>query len=323
MPDSERPAGDALIRAAAYGGTGWRPRRATHREEIGRQWRACGIDSEWRPLRAVLLHKPGPELAASAEPDMVQMLAPLDLARAQAQHEALAEAYRNAGVTVHALDPAETPPPNQMFMADLFFMTPEGAVLARPASAVRAGEERWVARRLADLGVPILRILRGGAVFEGADALWIDEGSVILGRGLRTNDEGVAQVSALLSDLDVRPVVVDLPHGTIHLMGILRFVDKDLAVAWPRRLATAGVEALRARGIEVVFLPDEDEARNNRALNLVCLGPRRILMPAGTPVTEAFYRSLGIDCVTVEVGELATAAGAIGCLTGVLRRDLA
>ena len=27
-----------------------------------------------------------------------------------------------------------------VFMADLFFMTPEGAILARPASEVRAGE---------------------------------------------------------------------------------------------------------------------------------------------------------------------------------------
>jgi len=44
-----------------------------------------------------------------------------------------------------------------MFVSDLMFMTPEGAVLARPASTVRAGEERWVARRLAELGVPILK----------------------------------------------------------------------------------------------------------------------------------------------------------------------
>jgi N-dimethylarginine dimethylaminohydrolase len=44
-----------------------------------------------------------------------------------------------------------------MFVSDLMVITPEGAVLARPASTVRVGEERWVARQLAELGVPILK----------------------------------------------------------------------------------------------------------------------------------------------------------------------
>ena len=65
--------------AAAYGGPGWIGRSTTLREELGGIWAACGIDSEWRRLRAVLLHRPGAELAASAEPDAALMLAPLDL----------------------------------------------------------------------------------------------------------------------------------------------------------------------------------------------------------------------------------------------------
>ena len=49
--------------------------------------------------------------------------------------------------------------PNLMFVADLMFMTPEGAILGRPASTVRTGEERFVARRLAELGIAICRDL--------------------------------------------------------------------------------------------------------------------------------------------------------------------
>jgi hypothetical protein len=149
--------------AAAYGGPGWAGRDTSLRDEIGGIWAACGIDSEWASLRAVLLHRPGPELAASAEPNAALMLATLDLAKAQAQHDELAQAYRDLGVAVHAIEPEAPVRPNQMFAADLFFMTPEGAVLARPASPVRAGEERQVASRLAALGVPILRSLRGTA----------------------------------------------------------------------------------------------------------------------------------------------------------------
>ncbi len=160
--------------SAAYGGCGWSPRAATLAEEIGPLWADCGVAGEWQTLRAVLLHQPGNELSASADPDAVQMLAPLHRGRAREKHAALAEAYRGAGVTVHDLAPPQPVRPNQMFLADLLFMTPEGAVLARPAASVLAGEERPVARRLAALGIPILRSLRGSATFEGVDAARVD-----------------------------------------------------------------------------------------------------------------------------------------------------
>ena len=160
-----------VLKTAAYGGEGWSPRTASLRQEIGGVWGACGVGVEWSRLKAVLLHRPGPELEDLADPDVAQMLAPLDASRARKQHDALAQAYRNAGITVHYVEPSETPPPNLMFVADLMFTTPEGAIVGRPASTVRAGEERWVARRLSDLGVPILRCVRGRGTFEGADAL--------------------------------------------------------------------------------------------------------------------------------------------------------
>ena len=82
-----------------------------------------------------------------------------------------------------------------MFCADLLVMTPQGAILARPASTVRAGEERQVARKLAALGIPILATLTGNACFEGADLMWLDEKTAIIGRGLRTNDAAIAQIA--------------------------------------------------------------------------------------------------------------------------------
>lgn len=324
MPDEDpEPGHGSSSQASAYGGPGWTPRPFGHREEIGNLWGACGIDSEWRALRAVLLHRPGEELAASADPDAVQMLAPLDIGQAQAEHDALAAAYEAAGVTVHRLEPEGIPRPNQMFCADLLFMTPEGAILARPASMVRAGEERQVARRLAALGIPIVRTLRGTATFEGADALWLDPKTVLIGCGLRTNADGAMQVAQALEAMGVAAIVVDLPYGTMHLMGILRIVDRELALAWPRRLAVAAVEALMDRGYGVAFLPDETDRRESRALNLVALGPRRVLMPAGHPEIQAFYESHGIACRAVAVSELSKAAGAVGCLTGVLQRESA
>lgn len=307
---------------AAYGGAGWSPRTASLRQEIGRLWGRCGLADEWSPLKAVLLHRPGPELAAVADPNDAHMLAPLDAAQAGRQHDALAQAYRDAGVRVHYVQPPETPSPNLMFVADLLFMTPEGAILGRPASTVRAGEERWIARRLAELGIPILRSLRGAGTFEGADAAWIDPRTVLLATGLRTNREGAAQVTALLQELGVEVVPVGLPYGAMHLMGTLRFPDRDLAVAWPGRVPYAAVEALRSRGYTLLFAPDEGELKRGMALNFVTLGPRRVLMPAGNPISQAFYEQAGITCHTVPVDQLLKAAGAMGCLTGILEREM-
>ena len=307
---------------SAYGGPGWLGREASHRDEIGTLWAPCGIDSEWGRLRSVIVHRPGAELDVSREdPDAVQMLAPVDLDKARDQHDAMVEAYRAENVIVHQVTPAQTPTPNQMFCADLVFLTPEGAIMARPASTVRAGEERRVARRLADIGVPIIRTLRGNATFEGADAMWLDPGTVMVGKGLRTNAEAVWQIKDALFEMEVETLEVDLPFGTMHFMGLLRIVDRDLAVCWWRRTPFAAVRALEERGCEIVWLPEGDDMDLNRGFNFVTLGPRKILMVSGYPVVQKTLEDAGIECVTVDCSELVKAAGAIGCLTGIVQRD--
>ncbi len=306
---------------AAYGGKGWSPRRSSLRDELGSTWAHCGIDSEWSTLRAVLLHRPGREVAASTDPDAMQMIDVPDPALAAAQHDALAERYREHGTQVYLVEPDTQPPPNMMFVADLMFMTPAGAVIARPASTVRAGEERWVARRLADMGVPVLRTIGGHGVFEGADAMWLDARTVLISLGLRTNAEGATQVAATLREQSIDSVFVDSPVGTMHLMGQFRIVDRDLALIARHRFPWRALDALRERGYDVLFFPDDEEVARGAAANFVPLGPRRILMPAGNPVSQRFYEEHGIECITVEIDELLKAAGAVGCLSGVVARD--
>jgi len=307
---------------AAYGGDNWSQRDASHAEEIGHIWAECGIDSEWRKLKSVLLHCPGEELnAAQDDHESVQMLAAVDLARAKEEYAAMVEAYRAMKVEVHFVEPDLPCQPNQMFCADLFVMTPQGAILARPASTVRAGEERWVARKLAALGIPLLATLTGNASFEGADLMWIDETTAMIGRGLRTNDAAIIQIEALLAGMNIELIAVDMPFGTMHFMGMLRIVDRDLAICWPRRTPHRTVRLLQERGYAVKFPAFADDQQSHRGINFVTLGPRRILMVSGLSEIQSFYESLGIECLTCPTDELGKAAGNVGCLTGVLRRE--
>jgi N-dimethylarginine dimethylaminohydrolase len=121
--------------------------------------------------------------------------------------------------------------------------------------------------------------------------------------------------------MGVDVIQVGLPYGAMHLMGCLRFADRDLAIAWPGRVPFHAVEALRERGFEVRFIPDKSEAVRGHALNFVTIGPRKVLMAAGNPITAAFYESCGIKCVQLEVDELLKAAGGVACMTGILWRD--
>lgn len=307
--------------ASAYGGENFSHRLTPHGDEIGSIWNPARINSEWRPLKSVLLHCPGEELLQAAEdPDSVQMLAALDLARAQAEHQAMRDAFGAHGVAVHEVKPDEPCPPNQMFVADLFVMTPEGAILARPASTVRAGEERWAARALASMGVPILRTLTGTATFEGADLMWIDEKTAMIGRGHRTNDAAILQIKATLAEIGCDLFIVDMPFGSMHLMGMLRIVDHDMAICWPRRTPYSAVRLLESFGYQVHFPPFIDDQPSYRAINFVTLGPKKILMVAGLDEFQDFYEGLGIECHTTPTDELSLAAGNVGCLTGVIER---
>jgi N-dimethylarginine dimethylaminohydrolase len=209
-----------------------------------------------------------------------------------------------------------------MFMRDLMLMTPEGAIISRPASTVRAGEERYVAEALARLGVPILMTVHGDGTFEGADVAWVNDDLCFLAEGLRTNTAGADQVERMLREIGVSRVVrVQLPWGAMHLDGLLSLVDNDLAVIWPRRTPFPVVKTLLDEGFRLLEVEDEYEAHHRLPLNLVALAPGKVLMPTDAPNMRAKYQQAGVECVEVEVSELIKAGGGLHCMTGFLRRD--
>lgn len=309
-------------RDAAHGGEGWQSRAGSTADELGSVWAACGARSECGTLRAVLTHRPGPEIDGIADARAALWHDVVEPELAREQHDRLTEVYRAHGVTVHELGPAPLDKPNSYFCRDVFAMTPFGAILARPASASRAGEERTAAAALARIGVPILHSVFGMATFEGADVMVVDESLVFVAEGQRTNREGARQVAQVFRDAGIPEVeIVQLPYGCGHLDGMVNIVDRDLALIYPTQLPWRVYELLRARGYRFLDVPDLDEARHGMALNLVPLAPGLVLMPAGNPVTRAALGDAGVSCLEVAVDELMKGAGSVHCMTGVIHRD--
>lgn len=306
---------------AAYGGEKWSPRTNDMRADMRLNWGDWGSGSEVGKLRAVLLRRPGAELDDIEDFDAVQMRADLNPDLARAQHDAMADAYEANGVGVYYVENSRNDKPNQMFIRDLMLMTPEGAIITRPASTVRAGEERFVAEALGRNGVPILMSVHGSGTFEGADCLWVNDDLCFLAEGLRTNTEGANQVERMLREIGVREVVrVQLPWGAMHLDGVLAIADTDVAIAWPHRTPFPVIKTLQERGFRIVEVVEE-EAHGLMPMNFVALEPGKLLMPKGGVRSAERYSAAGLDVIEIDISELMKAGGGVHCMTGFLKRD--
>jgi N-dimethylarginine dimethylaminohydrolase len=313
---------------SAYQGRGWRPRPGRLADDVARGrglWAPLRVDSEYKRLEAVLLHRPGPELARVRRPNDVQHLERIEPAAIGREFAALAAVFRRRGVAVRAVPRLRGGPwpekPNLMYARDLFFATPEGAVVARMASAVRAGEEKHAALALAELGVPVNRTIAGAGTFEGADALWLDARTVVCAVGARTNAEGFRQLGEALRAQGVAAVPVKLPSGVQHLLGLLQIVDARLALLRTERAPRELTRLLKRRGFRIVPVPETEETVVRQGMNVVTVAPRAVLMPDDCPDLERLYKSAGLTIAAkLDVRQLRRGAGGLACAVGILSR---
>ena len=306
---------------ATFGGPGFQYRDGSHRDDLGSVWQPCGQDSEWTELRQVMMAWPPDSLEIEGDPDAHLMLEKPDLELARLQAECIADAFESEGVTVHWARPEQTPPPNFLFMRDLIFMTPSGAILARPASPVRAKEARAAAECLAKAGIPILATIHGDGLMEGADCLWVRPDLVLIGVGHRTNAAGLAQLIGLLSRMGVATRSVPVPRGAQHLLGVVVPLDHNLVAVDSERCSRALRAVFEVLDIQVIELEPSAELREQRGLNFVTLGPKKVLMPGECPTIRQILEAHGVQCVEAEVTEYVKAGGALGCLTAVIERS--
>ncbi len=243
-----------------------------------------------------------------------------DHAAAATEHEHLCSLLEDAGaeVIVSHHDPGN---PDAIYVYDPVLVGDAGAVLLRPGKEGRRGEPAAIAEPLAAAGVPVAAELSEPVCVEGGDTVWLDEETLLVGIGYRTNP---AAVDALGDAFDVDVVPFDLPHWNgrdevMHLMSFLSPLDRDLALVYARIAPVRLLELLSERGIEVVEVPDEEF--ETQGSNVLALGPRRALALDGNPETRRRMERAGVDVVSYRGDEISRKGdGGPTCLTRPLLR---
>jgi len=126
--------------------------------------------------------------------------APPDLARAIAEHDRFIDLLRSTGANVRLLphDPVTTL--DSIYVRDASIISQTGLILCSMGKAERATEPAAQQRALEGDDVAISGAITAPGRLEGGDLIWIDERTLAVGRGYRTNADGIRQLRALVGD---------------------------------------------------------------------------------------------------------------------------
>ncbi len=276
-----------------------------------------GVRSSVAPLRRVAVRTPslvGDYAAAHwAGPDLDQLVV---------DHAAFVELLRSLGATVEVLAPLDGWP-DATFVYDPAFVIPSGTIELRAAKVARAGEPPALAADLAAIGVPTVGRLDTGATADGGDMFWLDDRTLAVGRTYRTNDAAIDQLRPLLAQDGVDVVTFDLPHDLgpeycLHLMSVISPVRDDLAVVYPKLAPIRLLQALEARGIATVEVPDDEYL--SLGCNVLAVSPGVAVLPSGNDVTASRLADAGVEVHTYPAGETNKGEGGPTCLTRPILR---
>ena len=238
-------------------------------------------------------------------------------------YEAFLQLLTSRGAVVEALPDDSAVSLDAIYVRDASLVTPRGMVLCAMGKPQRATEPAAQARAFATAGIPVIGAIEPPGHIEGGDVVWFDEHTVAVGRGYRTNDEGIRQWQVLLGS-SVNVIAVPLPHyrgpsDVFHLMSIISPVDRDLAVVYSPLMPVPFREWLLARGITLVEVPEAEF--DSMGANVLAIAPRVCVMVQGNPVTKARLEAAGATVLEYDGAEISLkGGGGPTCLTRPIAR---
>jgi len=277
-----------------------------------------GVTSMTAPLRRVLVRKPAlhGDFAGAAwrEPD------PAALAR---QHEAFVELLDRLGPSVEVADALDGQV-DSVYMHDPVLVTGRGAIPLRMAKPARQAEPAAMAAELERLGVPVLGMLDAPAYADGGDRFWLDDATMAIGLGYRTNLAGVDAVRRIVEPEGVTVEAYDMPHDqgpgfVLHLQSFLSGVSDDLCVVYEPLAPVRLLQDLRARGFDWVAISHDDYLA--MGCNILAVRPGVVVMVDGVPAVRRALEARGVEVHVYDGSELSLKGdGGPTCLTAPLLR---
>ncbi len=212
---------------------------------------------------------------------------------------------------------------DSLYVRDASVVTDRGVVLCNMGKPARAGEPEAHEAAYRKWGIPVVGRVEGNGRLEGGDVVWLDDRTVAVGLGYRTNAEGARQFGALLPG-GVEMVLVPLLHGkgpsdVFHLMSMLSPLGGDLALVHSPLLPVPFRQLLLSRDVELVEAhPSEIDGL---ACNVLAVAPRVCVMAAGAPETMRRLIAAGVEVHEFEAREICLkGSGGPTCLTRPLER---
>jgi N-dimethylarginine dimethylaminohydrolase len=250
--------------------------------------------------------------------------APPDFSRAIAEYDRFLEIVAASGCKIVSLPQGSGLTLDSIYTRDAAVVSGDGVILASMGKPSRVGEPAAQGLDLKREGWPIAGSIAPPGRLEGGDLVWLDHRTLAVGRGARTNDEGIRQLKVLLGDSFDELIVVPLPdypgqHDVMHLMSLISPVDRNLAVIYSRLLPEEFRQTLQHRGYQFVDVPDEEF--ETMGGNVLALGPRECVMLNGNPKTRAALEKGGAHVHVYDGLEISLkGGGGPTCLTRPLAR---
>lgn len=253
---------------------------------------AYGVSSMVDPLRRVLIRRPvtSGDFAGAGwrTPDPANLLA---------EHEAFGALLEDLGCEVVVAEPTAGLV-DAVYVCDPVWVSARGAIVLQAAKPARVGEGEAMVPDLEAAGVPIAGRLTGSATADGGDMVWLDEQTLAVARGYRTNAEAHRQLDEILAAEGARTLRFDLPHDqgpahVLHLMSFISPVARDLAVVFEPLAPVTLIQELQERGIRI--LPLDEEEYLTMGCNILAVRPGVVVVLDGNPRIRRAMEAEGVE----------------------------
>jgi len=225
------------------------------------------------------------------------------------QHNVLKATLKEFGAEVIDIPELENHP-NSVFTRDTALSTPRGYVKLRLGLESRQDEDKWMADALEAIGEECVGEIIAPGTVEGGDVVLAGEVAFV-GRSIRTNQEGIKQLSGMLTKMGYEIRVIVLPDTILHL-------DKVLMVLGSRRVLYCG-ELVTKKQIEG-FDGLRISCGGDTTANIICLGDQELVLNRSNAEVRERLKSEGYIVHNLDLGEFAKGMGGPNCLIMPVKR---